>query len=219
MNPNQALDSNHPSFGTNSAVFMFGLEDRRTGQIKKFLLIEAQNPAAVAVLERVMLTDQKVADNCRILAIFRDCRNLGTRDDWMEEIPYVDFMLDIVDQDRLLGDAVTAQLFSQSLGQNMEYAQRKVAALLEADRSTEHFENIKEIFPATDDSEVVEIEEVQEKPVPVVSSVQRDQLKIALCKMGFRKPEVEKFVTKLGKRVATENLTNLIVEGLRELAA
>src|SRR5512135_423243 len=127
------LPQGHPSFGTQRAVYLFALGNGPT----RILSVEATNPWAVLCLERLLLVDGKVSDNCRVLQAIRDYRNVGTRDEMAEEVPFVDFMLDIADMDRMLGgsndDALIVECFQRSLSDaDKQVAMFKLQAMRQA---------------------------------------------------------------------------------------
>lgn len=180
------LDKDHPSFGTEVATFLFTIGS-------KLVVVEAANSHAVAVIERILiLNGQTVSDTCRIICVFRDCCRTGVRDDLVEEIPYVEFMTEIVDPSKLLDDPVTLDGFGKSLTpEEREYAASRAQEL---------------------ESDVTE--EVQKESSKVIPE-NRERLTAALFGMGFKKSVVEKFVRGIGPRADREPITDLIREGLR----
>jgi hypothetical protein len=198
MNDTQdLLDSDHPSFGTRNATFQFALENPRTGALVRFILVEANNPYAVAAIERVLIqNEQRVSENCRALCIFRDTTTNGIRDGLVEEIPYIDFMTDIVEPGWLLADPVNVSCFNRSISaEEKEYALAKTRMLGQA--------------PEVEATPMVEASEPG----------QRVRLLAALTGMGFKKTAVSKFVDSLGARVDHAPLPDLLREGLRSLAS
>jgi hypothetical protein len=206
----QILPKGHPSFGTQKAVFLFGLGNGPT----RILSVEATNPWAVLCLERLLLADGRASANCRVLQVVRDYRNVGTRDEMTEEVPFVDFMLDIADMDRFLGGTNDDTLVLEAFKRSLSDAERQVATLkLQAIRQAPErdiFEGFE--MPASDTFEVT-------PAAPVASEDQADKLTSALVGLGFKKTEVRQFVTQLGTRTQTDNLHSLLREGLRALAA
>ena len=185
---NQILYEGHPSLNTHRAVYMFALGSR-------FLLVEAENRWAVLALERILLQGGQVSENCRVMAIFRDTQSLGVRDELVAEVPYVDFMMDIVDFERVFEDQIVRHCFGQSLSPvQKQYVAQKLQAHPEA--------------PELEETEAI-----------VVSSEQPAKLSNALCGLGFKKSEVRKFVQSLGVRASQGPLNALIREGIASLAA
>lgn len=201
------LDRDHPSFGTAQATFQFAMEDVRTGALSRLVSVEAKNPYAVAAIERVLVkNDQRVSPNCRVLCVFRDCRSVGVRDDLVEEVPYVDFMTDIVEPGWLLSDAGIAACFSKSITpEEREHALAKARAL--------------DAAPSRPRLSAVRDEEPDDEEPEEAGTDQREQLVAALAGMGFKKAAVEKFVRGLGGRACREPMPDLLREGLRALAS
>ncbi len=205
------LYQGHPSFGTARAVFLFALGEGPT----RLLMVEANNVSAVLCLERILLTDGKVSDNCRILSVIRDHRNVGSRSDELTvEIPFVDFCTDIVDPDRILEDATTLTCFKSALTlAEQEYAQMKFMSA--ADEEQELFE---ELDADSSGPFVIQVPKALPPKSPAHPE-NRQQLSLALVGLGFSKSEVRKFIEGLGDRVETEELQALLREGLQSLAA
>lgn len=199
------LYEGHPANGTDRAAYQFLIFDPSTGTPVRFLLVEAEDPWAVATLEKILLWDGKVNDTCRIIAIFRDHRVAGVRDDLIEEVPYTDFMLDIVDPERLMardasGNQVALACFVNSLPRA---ARDRVLRRLQEMRSVP-----RAALPA---------------PAPVYTAAQEtpsenaELLTSVLCDMGFKKSDVKKFVQSLGPRVELEPVEALLREGIKSL--
>jgi len=204
---NQILYQGHPSIGTQRAVFMFALGKGPT----RILTVEATNPWAVLCLERLLLTDGKASDNCRVLQVIREYRNVGTRDEMTEEVPFMDFMLDIADTDRLLGGTNDDVLIMEAFKNALSETERQAAAIkLEAQQSAP-----RDIFAGYQP----ETMEVAPKVPEVASEDQSEKLTSALVGLGFKKSEVRQFVASLGDQAHTESLHSLLRQGLRALAA
>ncbi len=196
----QLLPTDHPSFGTSRAVFLFAIGPSR------ILAVEAKNPWAVLCLERLLLVDGKASDKCRAIQVIRDYRDVGTRDEMVEEVPFVDFMLDIADMDRLMGggndDALILAAFKNALSQQeVGTAVSKLHALRQL--PADPFEGY---VPVVDQTESV-------------PSDQTERLTTALVGLGFKKPSVRGFVASLGEKIHKESLDSLIRQGLKALAA
>ncbi|MGH9919152.1 MAG: RuvA C-terminal domain-containing protein [Nitrososphaerales archaeon] len=204
----QILPAGHPSFGTARAVFLFSI-----AQGQRVLVVEATNPWAVLCLERLLLVDGKVSDFCHVLTVIRDFRNVGMRSDTAEEVPFMDFMTDIVDPYRLAGgvddDGLILKCFKEALTpEELEVAGIKLDAMAEAPTPynfMQFAEGLSESVPAL--------------PAAETGPDQADQLTSALVNLGFKKPEVRRFVSALGDRTRSESMHALIREGLRQLAA
>lgn len=202
MNTSQPLDKSHPSFGCKKAVFQFALT-AADGRVVRFLLVEANNPSAVICIERILMMDEgRVSDNCRVICVFRDCRNVGTRDDLMNEVPYVDFMQDIVRPEFILNDSATSAAFTQSLTpEEREYVNRKEVELAQVQSSPVAAKAAKK--------------ERAEESSP--ESLQK--LESSLCGMGFRKGEVRKFLDGLDVQALRKPLPDLVRLGIMQLTA
>lgn len=204
------IDRDHPSFGTAKAAFMFALTDPRTGALNRFILVEANNAWAVQTIERILLADQKASDNCRCLGVYRNPTSVGTRDDMLEEVSFVDFMLDIVDPARLLGSPLVSTGFNRALtAEEREYAKGKI------DAEARMAQSVRAVPVAV-------AKPVAPKPVPKAApkpAVDAEQLVSALCGLGFKKPAVVKFVDSARDRLATDTIAALIKDGCKALAA
>lgn len=197
MEPN-LLDPRHPSFSTERATFMFALTGR-DGAPRKFLLVEANNRWAVQTMEWVLGDGQSASATCRCMAIFRDLQSLGTRDDMMEEVQYADFMLDMVDPDRL---AQVEDAFNWSLSdEEREYVNCKLAAADEAPAPA----------PAPAVSGVL--------PAASASSDDEEKLVSALTKLGFSKKPVLRFVDSVRSRIGRDDIRLLVKDGCKALVA
>ena len=196
------LYEGHPADGTERAAYQFLIADPATGAPVRFLLVEADNAWAVATMEKILLRDAKVADNCRIIAVFRDHRVAGVRDDLLEEVPFTDFMIDIVDPERLNGNPVVQACFSKSLEPD---ARAYVLGRIQEAAARPAARPAPVAAPAFN--------------LPLPPSGNAEVLTSALCNMGFKRAEVRKFVSSVGPRLHSEPVPELIREGLRSLAA
>lgn len=195
MEPN-LLDPRHPSFATARATFMFALTDR-DGAPRKFILVEAGNRWAVQTVEWVLGDAQSASPTCRCMAIFRDLQSLGTRDDMMEEVPYADFMLDMVDPERL---AQVEDAFNRSLSdEERDYVNEKLAS---ADEIPAPAPAVSGVLPAA---------------VPAPDDEER--LVSALTKLGFGKKPVMRFVDSVRPRIGREDIRQLVKDGCKALVA
>ena len=202
----QSLDvipRDHPSFGTERAVYIFALGQ---GPVR-LLTVEATNKWAVMCLERILLTDQKVSDNCYVIQVVRDYREVGTRNEFVQEPTFAEFCIDIVDPDRMFSDAVTLECFQNALSDNeRQAALTKLQTQENAQKEVENDDFFASLHQAAQ--------------VPQLQSPdQSEKLSTALIGLGFKKPEVRRFVSSLGERARTEDLHSLLREGLRVLAA
>lgn len=192
------LDPRHPSYATERAAFMFAIGT----PVQKFVLVEAANQWAVQAIEWLLGEDQMASATCRCMAIFRDMDSVGTRDDMLEEVPYVDFMLDIVDPDKLSQDVVE-DAFNRSLsGEEREYANRKIEA---EEATAERVSGV--VLTAT------------RAPAPVLTTNDEETLLSALTKLGFRKARVQQFLGTVRHRIGRDDIRLLIKDGCKALVA
>lgn len=175
------LDRDHPSFGTPQAQFLFAIRSD-DGAVRKLLLVEAKNPAAVAAVEHVLLQGSgSVSEKCTAVAVYRACDEVGMRSDLIDEVGYVDFMLDVVDPDKLLADPTVSSFFVDSLtDEERAYARLK----MEAKSSWNREPAAKKAPKAPRKDRVVEYEPGSRK----------DMLLSAMVRMGFQKPAVQKWM-------------------------
>ena len=216
-NLTQALDSTHPSYGCTSAVFQFAMTDH-VGRVVRFLLVEARNVEAVICIERILMMDGgKVAPNCRVICILRNCTSVGTRDDLMNEVLYVDFMQDIVRPELILNDTVTAACFAQSLStEEREYAKSKAEALGQEPLPMEA--DVVEVVPAPAPA-VVKVQKKAVSKPKKNSDASMQKLESSLCGLGFKKGDVQKFIDDLGDSAKSKPLQDLIRDGIVNLSA
>ena len=197
-----SLDKNHPSFGTERATFLFALSVR-DGEPRRFISVDATNANAVACIEYVIQPDQMASEKCSLIAVFRGVTSVGVRDDLMTEIPYVDFMVDILSSKRLLSDPSITTLFSMSLTGNQK---------LECERKLSEMQSeVETIIP----------HQLPVEKAPKVSDVvvqgNDERLLMGLCGLGFRKSEVQNYIRKLSQ-TNTQSIELLIRDGIRSLS-
>jgi hypothetical protein len=205
MEPTGLLTPEHPSYETETAAFMFAVSGRE-GAIRKFIIVEANNRLAVHTIERVIAPTQAASETCRCIAIFRGLESLGTRDSLLEEVPYVDFMLDIVSQDLLMDDSAAVEGFNKSLSkEECEYARRKIEA--EGDRP-----------PTVSETRLTTVSETR-LTAPVGGPSDEERLSQALRGFGFRTKAVQQFVASVRDKIGNTDLGLLIREGCKALAA
>jgi hypothetical protein len=203
----EILPQGHPSFGTAKAIFLFALGQAPT----RLLSVEATNSWAVLCLERLLLTDGKVSNNCQVLQVVRDYRNIGTRNDLVQEPTFVEFMLDIVEPARLLRDAIAQEAFKNALtDEERQYALRHVQEI--SGKTEEIPLAIEDMLP-----DEIPVEDALPAPEPVMDG-QPEKLISAMTGLGFKRPEVHRWVTSLGDQARTGSMHSLIREGLRVLA-
>lgn len=132
-NLERILYAGHPAVGTSRAAYQFAILSDSSA-LSGLLVVEAENEWAVASVEKLLLRDGFVNPSCRVLVVFRDHRSAGVRDGLVREMSYVDFMLDIVDSDRLI-QADALECFSRSLSPGeREHARARIQS--KGDRRT-----------------------------------------------------------------------------------
>lgn len=203
------LYADHPSFGTERAVFLFALGQGPA----RILSVEATNPWAVLCMERLLLGDGKASENCQVLQVIREYGNVGTRSEMAEEVPFMDFILDIADMDRLLGggqdDALVLEAFKNALSDaERQQAMFKLQALRQLPEK-----NLFDGMP-----ELPEVIETEVEVLPAADD-QADKLSSALVGLGFKRPEVRRFVSTLGNETRTSDMHSLLRKGLQALSA
>jgi hypothetical protein len=199
----QLLPAGHPSFGTKRALFLFVI-----GQERNLLSVEATNEWAVLSLERLLSVDGKVSDVCEVLQVIRDYRTVGTRSEAVVEVPYPDFMTDIVDPNRMASDVCAMEAFKNAL--SPEENQRVQLKYQSAP--------VEDVWEGFDTPALPPAESAPETPKPADNG-QADRLTSALVNLGFKKAEVRQVVAAIGDRVLTDDMHSLIREGLGQLAA
>jgi hypothetical protein len=191
------LTSDHPSARCDQAWFLFSVGEL----ISKLFLVEAKNQSAVQVIERIVV-DGQASRSCKVLTVHRQCEFIGIRSPVVEEISYVDFILDMVDSDKL-ADRMVIEAFKNSLSsEEMRYAAQKYTER-QAPKARQLPPRIQEATPV---------------PVPAGSVMLRERLSGALIGLGFSKPMVTKYIGGLGTILRTASLEELIQNGIRELS-
>lgn len=231
--PESILQPSHPSYGCDQAWFVFGVVNSR-GDITRVLIVEAKNTWAVQTLERVSNKDNKVNDYCELMTVGRKCSSLGTRSDRAVEVSYVDFILDIVEPNRLLEDYYVSTTFSRSLSDTeREYAAKKLEALEsqsqpdEPNRSQSPYRDNSRSLLEMPDAPVVNSRSLLEMPdAPVAASspvpVQPGSIAIkyramaALLDLGFKKAQVNKVLDEIE---ANGTVEDTIKSALQRLCA
>lgn len=221
------INQDHPSFGCEQAYFLFALQDHRGQSVTKLFLVETTCAWAVQTMERLLLKDGFVSNNCFILSVHRDCGSIGIRAEILEQVSYVDFMLDIVDSGRLLADALISTSFHRSLTEEeKEYATQKIGAMnASAEKPTAKAIPKPSSTPVSSSATSAGSKasspskmpsEAQE---PQANSMVYHQLMGGLIGMGFKKAAVKQFVERLGSKLETSKLNDLMRQGISELAA
>lgn len=185
------IGKNHPSFGCDQAWFLFAKTDS-AGRMGKLLLVEAKNAWSVQTLERIAAADGRVAPDCELLSVHRQCPSIGIRSDRMEEVEYSDFVSDHVELSRVLSDTLSAHSFQSSLTDGDR-------ARLLSDR------------PAAARSSVP-------AALPAASDVSEDVL-AALVDLGFKKPQAKRIVDSLSPAISGMSVEDALHAALQKAQA
>lgn len=119
MKSTDLLPDNHPSREAGNAVFVFQTVPLKgTGTV---ITVYASDCWQVAILERLLLRSGQVSPYIRVLAVIRDVRDFGTRND-THDIPLYEFLRDCVDPERILSDPMIREALSKTFGDSVEDA-------------------------------------------------------------------------------------------------
>lgn len=191
------LTKDHPSFGCDRAIFIFSMIPVK-GKSKS-LVVEAKNSWAVALLERLSGQDQKVSPFCSLSMVVRNHRNVGVRSPDAIEVSLVDFVLDIVDRDKLLDDIGSMMSFAKCLSPEERSI---VDAKLEAERA------------GVDDSIPKRVRKPDAKPAQVTAPPVAIS---ALCSLGFKKKDVELWASSFDG--SNLSISDFVKEGCKALGS
>lgn len=194
----QALQTNHPSYGCEQAWFMFAVS---TGaRPVRLLLVEAKNSPAVQAIERIVARDGRASPSCELLTVHRQCPSIGIRSGMVSEVDYVDFMLDVVEPSRIVSDALTAGAFQESLGpEGRARALRKMEEMAD---------------PEPEEGPVARVIPMRPRFDPATSGTYQDVL-AALTDLGYKKPQAKKAVDALGPAVDGMELSEAVKAALQ----
>jgi len=202
MNPNDLLGPKHPSRDTNSAVFVFRtIPLEGTGVV---LFVEAKDAWQVTAMERIISRDNHASPTIALLAVIRDYRAFGTRNDTVE-ICFYDFLRDCVDPERIIKDAGVRYALLQTFGSG-------VPDPVSSHESTEDASTTKP-HDVIDRSEVDEEQVLfdvfgkkpHSKPKPKTDSARK-----ALCGLGYKRAEVTEFISSIdGQSMSTSDIIKL----------
>lgn len=203
------INKNHPSFGANQAYFMFGIIDN--GAYCRTVLVEAKNPWAVQVIERIAIKEQ-VSEKCFLLAVFIDSHNVGMRHNSCDEISYVDFMLDMVDSDLILSESAVAHAFQRSLSaEDVAYAKSKMnGAWFNQDKPKSKMKLDETVSQSFDDEKEFDGSKT-EVYGPYTTAMS------ALVGLGYKKPQAKVALDKIGINIFNLELNDIIKTALRNL--
>lgn len=191
------LTKSHPSFGHSFVAFLF-----KEGE--KLILVEAKNSWAVQVIERILLQDKAVSPTCHVLLVFRDSENIGIRSESVQEVKYVDFMIDHVEPSRIMTDAAMAYSFRCSLSDvECKRAAERLAQDLEGNRTQEF-----------------DMETEGPNPSPS-SSVENKLVRLegGLVGLGFKKSQISTWVKNSKSKVESAPVEELIRIAISDLTS
>jgi hypothetical protein len=197
------LDQNHASFGCDQAYFIFGITKEGDSHLCRLMLVEASNAYAVYTIEKILLNDGKVSKTCYIISVHRDCKSIGIRSDVMQQIRYVDFMIDMVDPGRIVADPTISTSFKNSLSpEEREYTDQKI-----------------EILNSANSEEKIEINHDSVKQ-PITNNVDdvKSQLEYGLIGMGFKKSMVKKCIDGLKDEIQKNKIEDLFFKAILVLS-
>ncbi len=105
----------HPSIDTDQAYFIFAMCTKEKN-IRRLLVVEAENHARVAVIERIIaLSGGKPSHFCENVAVFRTSDIVGLRSSLVDECSYIDFVIDICSPEHLHGEHMLISEFMDTL--------------------------------------------------------------------------------------------------------
>jgi hypothetical protein len=180
------LDSNHPSVNTKTAAFLVSLPDG-------LAVVEAENPYAVQALELIAGDDQSFGPGLTLAAVFRDCGVIGLREGSILGMEYVDFLLRVVNPERMAHPFIQECIAS---------------SLSEKDKAYIAFA-LPDVSDDSDDEDRAEPEPETENKENV-----KEKLSAGLVGLGFHKARVTNHIAALGNAVYTTPLNDLMRGGI-----
>lgn len=202
------LDSKHPSFRTTQAWFQFAISSSDK-LIDKLILVEAKCEASVATIEYILSHDCHVSDNCFVISVMRQCPDIGMRSELIDEMPYVEFMLKIVDSDRLLASSSLLSCFRSSLSEDEKRIAHQISSSLIEE------EDNKSVSRYLHDSET--IESPAQTDQQEIGPDRAKTLMFALSNMGFQKRQVSRWVAEKGDSIHHGTIQDQIRDALKSL--
>jgi hypothetical protein len=188
----QVAGPEHPSFGLHRAWYTFGVFSS-DGSVKRLMLVEAENVYAINFLESVVQVDGAVSDTCGLVSI--SSQEPQIRSIFLNEISYIDFVLDMVDANRWFESPFLVDIFQKSLSDvDKVVATMKMNALIRRQKR-----------------------ETQNKKVSQEPDTEKlSQLKSGLINLGFSKKDVKKFIESINDQ--TKSIRDLMAEGIGALS-
>ncbi len=200
MTPN-FLSHRHPSHDCAQAWFVFAVLNPGGPGFCRMLLVEAKNQAAVQTLELLVAKDGRVSRTCELMTVHRDCGTIGMRSDLAEEVPFHEFVADMVEYERLASTPGATDSFQDAV--TPEERSELIARMGVASRAP---------VPA-----------VRALPAPRVIDVTAEDVvadaEAALLDLGFKKPQIRKMLDKVGPSATRMPLGALVKKCLQGSAA
>ncbi len=108
------LTPEHPSYAYGQAWFLYSVANHGGPGFCRLLLVEAKSHAAVAFLERVGV-EGRVSDTVSVMAVLRECPDIGIRTKMTEEVPFEVFANDMVDRRAVERDPLAVQAYREAV--------------------------------------------------------------------------------------------------------
>jgi hypothetical protein len=195
------LAAAHPSFGASQATFMFAIS-APGGGIRRVLLVAAKNALAVQFVERLVAADNRVSDNCFLLTVHRETTPIGMRSDLVEEVPYAQFVTDIVDPERVVADP------SAEVAMCMSLSEEEKAMVEMAIMSRRHLQSSRT------DSRAMSLPPAEAAADRPGASHDRSRLQEALSSLGLKRDQVSTLSRELDGRIGREPVEDLVKAAL-----
>ena len=188
------LKSEHPSYKTDQAWFLFAVLNPKGSGFGRLLLVEALNHAAVSFIERVISDDGRASNTCELMSVHRQCPSVAIRSDKIEEVSFIDFALDMVDRAKIDRDPLAVEAFKEATGETRKTPVPPLAPSMRKTPSN----------PVT-------------KPVPVPRQDMKkyEDAMAALTGLGFKRPQAAAMLKPLENRLSTMAIEEVIRESLR----
>lgn len=222
VNIHENFGTDHPAFGTSNGWYLFAFTNGSS--IRRLALVEAKNKWAIMTMEFILRKSGHVSGTCHVISIFRNCDNIGLRSDEIDEIDYVDFMIDVVDSSLILANVATATMFRNSISKaECEYVSEKLS-LISSKRMDDDFEQTMKTsgLPVDKTDSVKEADDQVDNPISTDSKPKNDanaeKLCIALIGLGYNKKVVRKYVSELSN-TESKPIVSLVKEALVTLNA
>lgn len=200
----KVIGPNHPAFSLNGAWYLFAAY-APDGKVERLFKVEAKNRTAIQFLETIMGEDGAVSPTCVVLMINKEEPVVRSRG--LEEISYIDFVIEIVDHDRFLNSPLLIQIFQKSmtLGDRLRAGARLQRAIkIHAAKP--------EIVP------VSMPETVTDAGTDPVDLQKVSELEQALIGLGFKRPRAIKFVHSVTSEFGKTPIEDLLRRGVQVLS-